>query len=456
MNMSQNVLFSKKDLSHLIWPLIAEQLLMVAIGACDTFMVSSTGDAGISGVSLVDYLSHFFMALFSAFATGGAVVVSQYIGNKDVQKGTETSHQLITVAFLMGVFFVLICLPFKSIILNLVYRNIETDVMENALSYFFWIVLSMPFLAAYLGCTAVARSTGNSRLTLKVGFIGNLINTAGNGLLIYVFDLGVTGAGIATLVSRVAIVFIILHMLKNKDNQIQIRFVNLIWQKFDQVGKILKVAVPSGIENSFFQVGRIFVTSITAGLGTIASSANAITGTFESVSNIPGNAIGLAALTVIGQCIGADEKEQARNYGRKLMIQTYLGMGAISVIVFFTVQWLIIPFELSPEALDLATGVVRTIMIANILVWPLSFVMPNILRGAGDAKYTMIVSNISMWAFRVALGLLISDWMIARFPENPSYALYGIRIAMYADWTFRAVLFYIRFRGSRWLEKKVI
>ncbi|MBQ0052329.1 MAG: MATE family efflux transporter [Treponema sp.] len=449
-------MFSKKDLKNLIWPLIAEQILITAIGACDTFMVSSTGEAGISGVSLVDNLSHFVIALFSAFATGGAVVVSQYIGHKDSQKAESTAHQLIKVSFLAGLFFVALCLPFKELILRLVYSKIDADVMMNSVTYFIWIVLSLPFLAAYLGCTALCRSIGNSKVTLKVSFIGNLVNTAGNAILIYGAGLGVMGAGIATFLSRIVTLVVIMGFLSRRENSLTIQFRKIISWQFNQVGKILKIAVPSGVENSFFQVGRIFVTSLISSFGVIATSAHAICCTFEVISNIPGVAIGLACLTVIGQCIGADEKEQAKAYGRKLMKMTFMGMGMMSVLIFFTIQFLILPFNLSDEARNLAVGVIRTIMVANVVLWPMSFTMPNILRGAGDAKYTMFVSNISMWACRVLPCILISNWILAHYPENPAVALYGIRVGMYIDWAFRTVMFGLRFHGKKWLEKKVI
>ncbi len=396
-------MFSKKQLKSLIWPLIAEQILITAIGACDTFMVSSTGEAGISGVSLVDNLSHFIISLFSAFATGGAVVVSQYIGHKDNDKAVSTAHQLLKVSFLAGLFFVALCLPLKKLILGLVYSKIDEEVMKNCILYFIWVVLSLPFLASYLGCTALCRSIGNSKVTLKVSLVGNIVNTVGNALLIYVAKLGVTGAGIATLVSRIVTLVVILKYLSKKENSIQISLKGIFSNQFSQVGKILKIAVPSGVENSFFQVGRIFVTSLIASFGVTASSAHAICGTFETISNIPGVAIGLACLTVVGQCIGADEKEQAKSYGLKLMKLTFLGMGALCVLIFFAIPFLILPFNLSNEARTLAVGVIRTIMIANIFLWPASFTMPNILRGAGDAKYTMIVSNISMWLFEFSL-----------------------------------------------------
>lgn len=129
------------------------------------------------------------------------------------------------------------------------------------------------------------------------------------------------------------------------------------------IGKILKIGIPSGIENGMFQVGKLLVSSLTAIFGTAAIAANAVANNVAGFANIPGSAIGLAMVTVIGRCIGAGEKNQAKRYSKKLLV---------------------------------------TFSVCATAIWPLSFTLPNALRAAGDARYTMGVSVFSMWVFRVA------------------------------------------------------
>lgn len=453
-------LFSKQDLRRLIFPLVAEQFLAMTIGACDTVMVSSVGEAGVSGVSLIDQLTQLFIQLFAAFATGGAVVSSQYLGHKSDEKARTAARQLLNISTFVALVIIAICLPLRHFILNLIYGKIDESVMQNALIYFVWVLLSFPFLAIYNSCAALFRSMGNSKISLKVSLMMNLTNIAGNAILIYGAKIGVAGAGIATLASRIVAAIVMVYLLARPSAKINSRiYLEKLWKieiRFDMIRKILKVAIPSGIENSVFHIGKILVYSFMSGFGLAAIAANAITNTIASFSNIPAQAIGLSSVTVIGQCIGAGEKEQAKSYGRKLMKEAYIGMFCVATAIFLLCPLLVRAFNLSDEARLLATGVIRTCMVANIFFWPMSFTMPNILRASGDAKFTMVVSNISMWLFRVLFSFLISKYLLFKFPENTALALYGIWFGMYIDWVFRGLCFGIRFHRNRWLDKKVI
>lgn len=457
--MTEN-LFSKQDLRRLIFPLVAEQFLAMTIGACDTVMVSTVGEAGVSGVSLIDQLTQLFIQLFAAFATGGAVVSSQYLGHKSDEKARTAARQLLNISTFVALVIIAICLPLRHFILNLIYGKIDESVMQNALIYFVWVLLSFPFLAIYNSCAALFRSMGNSKISLKVSLMMNLTNIAGNAVLIYGAKIGVAGAGIATLASRIVAAIVMVYLLARPSAKINSRiYLEKLWKieiRFDMIRKILKVAIPSGIENSVFHIGKILVYSFMSGFGLAAIAANAITNTIASFSNIPAQAIGLSSVTVIGQCIGAGEKEQAKSYGRKLMKEAYIGMFCVATAIFLLCPLLVRAFNLSDEARLLATGVIRTCMVANIFFWPMSFTMPNILRASGDAKFTMVVSNISMWLFRVLFSFLISKYLLFKFPENTALALYGIWFGMYIDWVFRGLCFGIRFHRNRWLDKKVI
>ena len=439
---------------------MAEQFLAMTIGACDTVMVSSVGEAGVSGVSLIDQLTQLFIQLFAAFATGGAVVSSQYLGHKSDEQARTAARQLLYISAFVALVIIALCLPLRHVILNLIYGKIDASVMQNALIYFVWVLLSFPFLAIYNSCAALFRSMGNSKVSLKVSLMMNLTNIAGNAILIYGAKIGVAGAGIATLASRIVAAFVMIYLLARKSAKQNSRiYLEKLWKieiRFDVIKKILKVAIPSGIENSVFHIGKILVYSFMSGFGLAAIAANAITNTIASFSNIPAQAIGLSSVTVIGQCIGAGEKEQAKSYGRKLMKEAYIGMFTVATVIFILAPILVRAFNLSDEARLLATGVIRTCMAANIFFWPMSFTMPNILRASGDAKFTMVVSNISMWLFRVLFSFIISKYLLFKFPENTHLALYGIWFGMYIDWIFRGLFFGIRFKRNKWLEKRVI
>lgn len=449
-------LFSKNYLLRLVWPLIVEQFFAMTIGACDVIMVSSIGEAGVSGVSLIDQLGQLFIQLFAAFATGGAVIASQYLGNKDEENAKKSAKQLFYLCALTGILIIALCLPFRRQILTAIFGKTDENVMQNALTYFIWILFSFPLLGIYNSCSALCRAMGNSKISLKVSLLMNILNIAGNAVLIYGAKIGVAGAGISTLLSRAIAAIVMVNILSNKKFPIHLEKIFKIEVNFYLIKKILKVAVPSGIENSVFHIGKTLVYSFMSGFGLTAISANAISNTIASFSNIPASAVGLAGETVVGQCIGANEKEQAEYYGKTIMKFAYISMIFLSILIFLICPLAVKFFNLSEESRVLTVGIVRSCMIANVLVWPLSFTLPEILRGAGDAKFTMLVSNLSMWLFRVLGSFVISRMILKFFPQNTSLALYGIWFGMYIDWIVRGTFYFIRFKSKKWLNKKVI
>jgi len=441
-------MFSNAYLRHLILPLVAESLLAVTIGMADTVMVAVNGEMAVSGISLVDAFSQLMIAMFSAFATGGAVVSSQYLGNQDRPSACEAGRQLYMLSLVVGLGIVILFLPIRRSFLGLLFGHIEQGVMDSGVTYFFWILLSFPFLAIYNSCAALFRSMGNSKLSLKVSLLMNLINIGGNALLIYGAHLGVAGAGIATLASRMAAAVAMTCLLRSSQNAIHLDGMFPFHWKKPMIAKILQIGIPSGVESSVFQVGKLLVQNFIAGLGTASLAANAICNSIASFANIPGNAMGLASITVVGQCIGAGKPDQASLYAKRLLWKTYLFMGITSLSIYVFSPAIAHWFGLSEEAETIAVSVLRQCMLFSALVWPVSFELPNSLRAAGDAKYTMIVSMCSMWGFRVLFSYVLTTWA--------HLGLNGIWMGMYVDWICRAFFFVTRFRNGKWKTKRLI
>ncbi len=216
-------MFSRRFLYTLIIPLIIEQALMISIGMADTVMIASAGESAVSAISLVDSITILIVQLFAAFATGGAVVASQYLGNKDNASANAAAKQLIMLSILVSVALLLICMPFRRQIISFIFGSIETSVLEGGATYFIYILLSLPFLATYNASAALFRSMGNSKISLWVSVVMNLVNVAGNAYFIFALHLGVIGAGLGTLLSRIIGSAIILALLTNPTNQISVR-----------------------------------------------------------------------------------------------------------------------------------------------------------------------------------------------------------------------------------------
>ena len=348
-NMEQPI-FTREDLKKLIIPLIIEQMLALSIGLFDTLMVSSCGEASVSGVSLVDSISVLLIQILSALATGGAVVCSQYLGKKMPEKAKLSAGQLMFIMLTSSGTVMILVLFLHRFLLRTIFGQIEADVMDAAQIYFLISAISYPFLGVYNAGAALFRSIGNSKISMYTSLVMNVINIGGNAILIYGAGIGVMGAALATLIARMVSALVMVVLLSKKDNPLCIATPGCMRPQKDVIGKILKIGIPSGIENGMFQIGKLLVSSLTATFGTAAIAANAVANSIAGFANIPGIAIGLAMVTVIGRCIGAGEKEQAKWYSRKLLGLAYGGMCLTDITLLILVRPMVGCFSLSGEA----------------------------------------------------------------------------------------------------------
>ncbi len=441
-------MFSGKELRKLILPLIIEQVLAVTIGIADTVMVSSAGEAAVSGIALIDSINILLINLFTAMATGGAIIATQYIGSKQPEKARNSAAQLeVTVAVIASVIMVA-CVLLRRPIIRLVFGKIEADVMANADVYFLISAISYPFMGVYNAGAALFRSMSNSKTPMYISTFMNLVNVAGNALLIYGFSMGAAGAALATLASRVVGAVIITALLFNTRRPIHLG--ELLHYKPDKelIGRIFSLGVPNGIENSMFQFGKLLVASIVSTFGTAAIAANAVANNIVSLQVIPSAAIGTAMMTVVGTCRGAGNIADVKKYTKKLMIYSYI---AIEVMIVFTLligKPVISFYELTEETASLAWVMFFVHSVAAVLVWPLAFTMPNALRAVGDVKYTMTVSMVFVFLFRVGFSWLLAIAL--------NWGVVAIWIAMAIDWVARGLFFTVRFLHGKWQKIRVI
>ncbi|MEG2217840.1 MAG: MATE family efflux transporter, partial [Clostridia bacterium] len=314
--------------------------------------------------------------------------------------------------------------------------------------YFLFTGLSFPFLAIYNSCAALYRSMGNSHVSLLASALMNVINIGGNAILIYVLGMGAAGAAIATLVSRAIAAMLMLMLIRNHRNPIYLEQLHHVKFNSQMVRSILRIGIPSGMENGIFHFGKLIVQTLTASLGTSAIAANAIVNSISSILVVPGSAVGLSMITVVGQCVGAGDYRQAVQYTKKLMLLAYGCLLLLNLPLLLIYRPLIGLFHLSTEASNLAIQILPLLTITHIIFWPMAFTFPNALRAAGDARFTMIVSIISMWTLRVGMSYVLVLVFKLGLP--------GIWYAMYFDWILRIICFVIRFSGNRWKNKKVI
>lgn len=441
-------MFTNKQLKSLIIPLIFEQFLAVSIGFVDTFMVSIAGEAAVSGVSLVDNISTLLIQVLSALATGGAVVCSQYIGSGKNHMAKLSAGQLIVIMTSISVSLSIVALIGNKFLIRFIFGGIEQDVFYNASVYFYITAVSYPFLGVYNAGAALFRSIGNSKISMTTSLIMNLFNIGGNAFFIFVLHMQVMGVALATLISRVIACLVIMTVLFKTDSVIRIRGMMDIKPNGGIIKRILSIGIPSGLENGMFQIGKLSVSSLVSTFGTAAIAANSVANNIAAFANIPGNAIGMSMITVIGQCMGAGKVKEAKKYGIKLMKAAYAGIICTNLALAFSSPLIVGWFHLSLDATHTAIVLLHWFAAAAILIWPLSFTLPNLLRAAGDAKYTMTISILSMWTFRVGSSFLLAGAF--------HMGVLGVWFGMFIDWAFRSALFMARFLSGGWSQKKVI
>ncbi|MDR0861642.1 MAG: MATE family efflux transporter [Oscillospiraceae bacterium] len=436
------MLFTKKDLRKLIIPLVIEQTLGLTVGMFDAIMVSFAGESAMAGVSLVDTIAILLINLFSAFASGGAILVGQFIGAKDDKDASLAARQLVNVSLLISVAITVLCMTLNAQILGLFFGGVNADVMSSARSYFYITTLSYPAVALFNACAALFRGTGNSKTPMVNSLIMNGINIVGNAIFIYGFNMGAFGAGLSTTIARYVAAVTMLVMLRNPKLVISVRSYRFWVLDWPMIRHILRYGVPNGLENSLFQVGKIILAGLVATLGTASIAANSVINNLGGIEVIPGSAMGIALTTVVAQCVGAHEYEQARKYIKQLMLITYAGMIAFSVLMYAASPLLLRVYNLSDETFRLASKIMLIHSIGTALVWTTAFVPASALRAAGDVVYPMVIAIVSMMVCRVGFSYL--------FVYTTDWAIMSVYAGILIDWTFRSVLYMKRYLSGKW------
>ena len=448
MNKEETVILDRKMLVKLIVPMVIEQLLSVTVGMADMIMVSGAGEEAVSGISLVNSINVLLIMVFAAMASGGSVVVSQLLGSGDREKACKGANQQMMICILIAVVVTAAALVFNRSILVLIYGSVDALVMENAVKYFYITALSFPFLAVYNAGSALFRVMGNSHISMFMSVIMNVINVAGNAVFVFGFHMGVEGVACPTLISRFVAALVLLVLIRNEKLTVHVdKRLRLGWDG-EMLKKIMRIGVPQSLENSMFQVGKLLTQSLISGFGTAAIAANACASTVEMLADIPGTAMSLALVTIVGRCVGAGEYGQARNYTGKLIRITYIFMIVLNMILLLLAQNIAGWYNLTELGTHYAVQLIVYHSICCMLIWPLAFTLASALRSAGDAKFTMTSSVISMWIFRIVLAYVIAEGM--------NMGVLGVWIAMTIDWAVRAVLNVTRFLGGRWETKSLV
>ena len=446
----QQHMFSNRMICSLLIPVVLEQLLNSIMGTADTMMVSNVGSAAISAVSLVDSINVLVIQAFSALAAGGAIICAQYIGQRNKEKANESARQVLFIITAISVAVSLICLVFQKPLLRLIFGSVEPAVMRASEIYFFYTALSFPFIAAYDSAASIFRAQDNTKGPMIISMISNVMNIAGNAVMIWGFHMGVAGAALSTLISRIfCAVVVIIQLRKEKEGQeIVVRDYFEIRPDWSMIRRILGLGIPSGIENSMFQLGKLAIQSTVSTLGTSAIAAQAMTNILENLNGIAAIGVGVGLMTIVGQCLGAGRQDEAVYYIKKLCVIAEVIIIISCLGVFALTKPITILGGMEKASADMCFHMVMWITIVKPLVWIMAFIPGYGLRAAGDVKFSMIVSCCTMWACRFCLCVFLIRVM--------GFGPMGVWIGMFADWTLRGIIFTWRFHSRKWLQHKVI
>jgi len=440
--------FSNRDLRRLIAPLFLEQLLVILVGLADTFVISYAGEAAVSGVSLVNSFNTIFIFLFTALASGGAVIVSQYIGGEKMEMAGESASQLLMVSTLFSGVIMAVTLLSGCPLMGLLFGKVERDVMDACMIYLRISAYSYPALAIYNAGAALFRSIGKTSTTMYIAIFSNVINVAGNVIGVFALHAGVVGVAVPSLIARTFSAVVVTVLCFRKRNGVYYKKRWICHFDAGLLKRILGIAVPNGVEQGIFQFVKVALSSVVALFGTSQIAANGIAQSIWSLAALVCVTMGPVFITVIGQCMGSRDTEQAEYYFRKLLKITLLISVVWNVLVFALTPLVMQFYDVSEETKKLTVMLVLIHNIFNCIAFPFADPLGKGMRAAGDVRFTMVISLATTIGIRLIFSLLFAIVM--------DMGVIGIAWAMCLDWCSRAVIFYIRFRKGKWKQFQLI
>lgn len=441
-------MFTNKSLIKMIVPLFIDQLLLILVTFLSSLMIAQAGADALSGVSLVDMINTFLFFVFIAFASGGAVVISQYIGSKNKILAQQSAAQLISFNIVISFAISLLLFIFRDQIVITLLGKANPEVIDTAANYFSLSILSYPFYSLYQAGNAIFRSIGNTKIPMFSSILLNVLNFLGNALSIYVFHVGVFGFGLSAILSRLIASIIVFTLTLQDNDQFKVSINDVFKYHPDLLQRIVKIAIPNSIENGTLNLSKVILASLMASFGTAQIAANGVGNSIIPIGVAYGLATNLVMVTVIGQCVGANDYEAARYYIKKLMKWMYVVNTLMIVAVTALTPFIISIYHLSDEISKISFELVFLHNVFGIFLWPIAFTLPNALRSAGDSKFTMFSSIIGAIVFRVGFTLILS--------LNFGLGVYGVWISMIIDWAIRVILNLYRYKSNKWTQFRLV
>lgn len=442
------LLFDNQSLLHLFLPLVLEQLLVVLAGFTDSLMAAALGQAAVSGISLIDNIMLLLIMVFVALATGGAVIMGQYLGHREPERAKEAGRQLVWLVGAISLGLMALFYACRPLILYKLYGSSDPEVLSSADSYLKVIGLSIPFVALFQAGSSVFRTAGNTKFPMLIVLGSDIFNVFGNYTAIYILGWGVAGTALSTVISRILSVFVVLYGATHAKFSLTLPPLLKVRPNWDLIRRMLRVGIPFSVENGLFQLGKVVVVSIVTTFGLNAITANAVGTVFTNFQVLPGIAMNAGMTTVVARCLGAGDVPQSKYFTRKiicLIMMTNLGTSLLSFAAWPLILFI---YQFPKETMDLVWEIMFWHGTLETLIWPFAFTLPVTFRAAGDARFAMVVGVASMMLMRVGGAYVLCTYC--------GTGMFGAWISMFMDWVIRALIYVPRYLKGTYLKHKLI
>lgn len=441
--------FSSQQIYKMMLPFILDSLSIMFINMLITALISSSGEDSIAAVNLVSPIFLLVMCLLNGISAGGTVAVTQSYGSGDIESTRTSAGITLWLTFLVGASVCSFLMIFAEPILRFLYQQAEVQVMDKAIHYMTGGSFSLIIFSLYSAVFSILRGLGESQKCLCLSIIINVAYLLFSILFLNILKMDIQGSALAQILARAvgascALAFLFLA----KKIPITMTIRDVFSFRKSIFSSILDVSIPFGVEQIFLYGGNIVITSMMVPLGTTAVAINSIASSLFGVVTSAAQAAGSLGTTVVGRCIGADEKEHAYRYGYKMCILALTLLIISSAILFPVFPMMLRYLYNASDAVQ--AGVIHllhAILIPALLFWPVSNIMPYIFRAAHDTLFPSVLSMASMWGVRIGLAYLLA------FPFG--LGLNGLWIGMWAEWAVRTLALLIRFLRKKWFRTVV-
>ncbi|MFF2092382.1 MATE family efflux transporter [Paenibacillus sp. NPDC058174] len=436
------------NLFYLTWPIFLEIFLFMMMGIADTLMLSAISDNAVSGVGAANQYLHIAILILEVIGNGASIVVAQYIGSRRLQDAARISALAITLNLIVGLLISGMFLLFCNQILQIL--NLQGEILEHARSYLSFVGGFIFLQALVNSLAAIVRVHGFTKEAMLVSFGMNIVHIIGNYALIFgnfgFSEMGVHGAAISTVISRLIAVLVFLWLLyRIMEIKIQFRYYFSLSKAF--VGKILKIGIPSATEQVMYQSCQMVFLFYATFLGEESMAARQYASNISMFIYLFAFAVGVGTSIIVGRYVGGNRKDEA--YGRvwQSVRSASIATAVMVALVMIFRQPLMTIFTDDLNIIKLGAHVLLFSIVLET-GRTINIVLINSLRAAGDARFPLWIGMVTMVGISVPLGYL--------FVFKLDMGLPGIWLAIASDEWLRAILMSLRWRSRKWEKHALV